>query len=301
MTLPCIQLCIWVCVLCVWEREMGWERERKNKEISWKKIIGSRVFPVINKHLMFLFQLYAHCWKKEEQWILRNKAVWYIVDPAGKKIIASGNNHNEEADTNNYEAQSQIPSHVSRSYRITVKESKYPPGGFALFPLFASSRASDRSWFTAIWFGAMRARKKRPSTTVLDLSLGESHALSDSLPVWPFHFCSAPTASTQQRSLSHPPPPATKPHSINHTSVYLKILPCLFSWFFSFILYLYYFLLYLYPNTHWLQCRNKHNCTVMYTDLPVCYTLNNEATGTLSPRFYTKILGGYLNRYLRGF
>lgn len=77
-------------VFCMCERERwdGRERERERiKKYHEKKIIGSRVFPVINKHLMFLFQLYAHCWKKEEQWLLRNKAVWYIVDPAGKKSL----------------------------------------------------------------------------------------------------------------------------------------------------------------------------------------------------------------------
>lgn len=165
-----------------------------------KKIIGSRVFPVINKHLMFLFQLYAHCWKKEEQWLLRNKAVWYIVDPAGKKSLL-------------------VVTTLMRKWIQTIRRLSYE------FHL----TSSDRSWFTAIWFRAVGARKKSLSHTFLDLSLGESHAFSDSLPMWPFHFCSAPTASTQQRSLSHPPPPTTKPHSINHTSAYLKILPCLFS------------------------------------------------------------------------
>lgn len=40
------------------------ERERIKK---YEAIISSRVFPVINKHMMVLFQLYADCWKKEKQ------------------------------------------------------------------------------------------------------------------------------------------------------------------------------------------------------------------------------------------
>ena len=64
--------------LCVRERGgmgdcgVGWEtmRERIKKQ---EAIIGSRVFPVINKHLMFPFQLYAPCWKKDKQRLLHEK------------------------------------------------------------------------------------------------------------------------------------------------------------------------------------------------------------------------------------